>query len=170
LFYKDVLLSQLPSVQISQQKHTRGIMIDCALFNVKWQLSHAYPDRGQIYHYIDIVKIWGRTIWTTTLDCYWKRMESWVGTTNIPFYSGYNVLTFWQIYKRKRSLTCSEQNVTYYGPIPWWNPLSASTSKGHTGHLYGLSQYAVNKFEDIKRVIRKTDGQKKKDKQWSTKH
>jgi hypothetical protein len=96
-------------------------------------------------------------------------MESWVGTKNIPFCSGYHVLTVLQIYKRKRSLTCSEQNVTYYGPwvifselwpdnpIPWWNPLSATAPHRHTGHLYGLSQYPVKKLEDSKRVCPRSE-------------
>ena len=66
--------------------------------NVQREVFQLCSGREQIKQYINIIYNWGMDwlISAMTSEYHWKRIESWVGTTQLVFCSGYNSSTLFR--------------------------------------------------------------------------
>jgi hypothetical protein len=79
-----------------------NLLIDCLLFNIRWQIFHEYSWWEQFNSLKNTIQKWRRngTTWALIFDCNWKSMEIWVGTKNYSSVVTTMCLLILEIYKR----------------------------------------------------------------------
>jgi hypothetical protein len=86
-------------------------LIDCLLTDVRWAIFQL--DENMFNNVKKLYRNEGSdgSTRSTTFDCHWKSMESWVGTNNLVLCSDYNMPTLFRNLQ-KRFLACHSPNMS----------------------------------------------------------